>query len=170
MKRHIGFKGIVLILSLIVIAILAIINVKNNIDFWDVSVADLLVLIVAVVLTFFYVERKNDEYRRNTCIEYVISEICRIAVDDRIILLDENRTALMMQQTCGNKISYLKNAGFKDFDDDFLFIEKELIELRTIFSEHMDNPHNLEIVRKDLERHKQNICDKCDKIRIKLYM
>ena len=72
----------------------------------------------------------------------------------------------MKQTSCANRIKYLKDARFSDFQDDINFIETHFQEIRDLYSSH---ENKLDEVIDDFRRHQCFICDKCSKIRIGLY-
>lgn len=168
MKKKFDKKILIIIIGIVVIVFFVFMNYDNTF-FFDATAIELIMLLVGILLTFFYVERRNDKERKNIAIEHLIDSIEGIVDNPKFCTLDENRTALMLHKSCGNKIKYLKDASIKEFKDDIDFISNEFDEIRALYSEHMENENELKMLENDFKRHVQNIRDKCDKIRINLY-
>lgn len=160
----------IVIFCLVVATILVALALGNlhKSTFWEASLVDLITLVIAIVLSFFITQVIDDDKRRKQCIEDVILEIQSMVGDERCYSVC-GRQALLKQQSCANKIKYLKEAGFKDIAKDIDFIENEFCEIRDLYSEHNKSEKDLAGIQKDIDRHVDGIYDKCDKIRIALY-
>lgn len=140
----------------------------SSATFWDASFVEIITIGLAVFLSFYLTEKLNDERRRNDCIEHIIIEIEQMMDEDSVFSLDKK--TLLHQRSCANRIKYLKDAKFQDIQEDIDFIAREFEEIRNLYSSHNKTEHKLKAVQTDFERHRNLICDKCNKIRVGLYI
>ena len=154
---------------LLVLAISCVLIIKNCRDntFYKANLVNIATLIIAGIITVAISDRNNRRNRRNDCIEHLVLEIEKMVSDDSAF--SKNDMALIVQQSCGNRIKYLKEAGFKDIDDDVEFISTHFEELRLLYSENSQNDAKLNGVKETMQRLRSNISDKCNKIRVSLY-
>ncbi len=151
------------------IAICALLFFKNmrRCNFFSANLVEILTILLGIIVAFYLAEHMTDQRRRNDCIEHVIAEIESFVSKDENFSL--NASALMKQTSCANRIKYLKDASFPDIKDDITFIETHFIEIRDLFSNHSASDEELKTVKKDIDKHRDCIVDKCCKIRIGLY-
>ncbi len=150
----------------ILCSILILKNINNE-DFFQAGIVDIVTILLGAIITFFLTEKLTDRRRKNDCIEHVINEIEIFVSDDRNFRVD--KSTYMKQASCGNRIKYLKEASFKEIQDDMNFIETHFSEIRDLYSNHNKDEETLESVRVDINKHRDCILDKCCKIRIGLY-
>lgn len=155
------------IIGCVVLLLVGIYNFSSA-TFWDASFVDIITIGLAVFLSFYLTEKLNDERRRNDCIEHIIIEIEQMMDEDSVFSLDKK--TLLHQRSCANRIKYLKDAKFQDIQEDIDFIAREFEEIRNLYSSHNQTEHKLRAVQVDFERHRNLICDKCNKIRVGLYI
>lgn len=159
-------KYLLLITSGVVLFGLIAYNIFST-TFWKMSFVDIITIGLAVFLSFYLTENLNDERRRNDCIEHIIIEIEQMMYEDE--MFSRSKKTFIRQASCANRIKYLKNAHFQDIQEDIGFIEREFQEIRDLYSNHNQTDKKLNDVRGDFERHRDFICDKCNKIRMGLY-
>ena len=140
---------------------------KGNEDFWSASVVDITSILIGVLIAFFITERYTDTRRRNDCIEHIILEIEDAVSSESIFSMD--RITYLKQQSCANRIKYLKDAAFPDLVKDIEFIETNFESIRDLYSNHNSSAESLSSVYLDVKKHRDNITDKCCKIRVELY-
>ena len=172
-KPKIGLSSSIMIGVGIIILVLVGLNIyyymnKKNLGFFKASLIDILTFAVGSFIIFLLSERNNNTRRRNDCIEHIITEIETIISDERFFSI--NRSALLLQASCANKIKYLKDANFPEIAADVAFIETKIQDIRELYSNHSSSEENLKSVIKDFEKKQIDVGDKCDKIRVLLYM
>lgn len=145
---------------------LFIVNVSDE-KFTSASIIDIVTILLGVFVAFFLAERMNDKRRRDDCIEHAVLEIEQFMEDDSNFKM--GRGPLMKQASCANRIQYLKKASFKDIQEDISFIETHFNAVRDLYSNHNSTEEELNNIKIDLDGHRSNIADKCNKIRISLY-
>lgn len=154
-----------MLLTVLACAMLIKMNWKKA-GFFSANAVDIVTIFIGVFIAFYLTEQMNDRRRRAECIEHVIMEIEAFIADDDNYKV--NPTALMRQQSCANRIKYIKDAEFPDIKEDIVFIEQHFDEIRDLYSNH-NNVQEIDHVKKDIDRHRTLINDKCCKIRINLY-
>ena len=164
-KKNLGIAAFVVIIALACL-FLVLKNIKTP-NFLSASLIDIVTIILGVAITLFLTESLNDKRRRNDCIEHIIMEIESFISDDNNFKANPN--TLMRQSSCANRIKYIKDAGFPDIKDDIDFIEQHYTEIRDLYSNHYQNETELQGVKKDIDKHRDLIVDKCCKIRVGLY-
>ncbi len=164
-KRNTG-ATIAMVIVILVCALLVWKNIGST-AFFSANAVEIITILLGMIIAFYLSERMNDKRRRNDCIEHIIVEI------EDFVANDENykncQNSLMKQSSCANRIKYIKDAAFSDIKDDVGFIEQHFAEIRDLFSNHYQNEDELKSVKKDIDKHRDLIADKCCKIRIGLY-
>ena len=169
MKKLIARHKLALIISIVLLALclyLVWAN-KDSEEFWAASVVDITTIAIGVVIAFFLTEKYTDTRRRNDCIEHVILEIEEAVSSESIFSIE--RITFLKQQSCANRIKYLKDAAFPELLKDIEFIETNFESIRDLYSHHNSSVEDLSSVYLDVKKHRDNITDKCCKIRIELY-
>ena len=102
-----------------VVAILCIFlfchNHKSE-GFYYASLTDIVTIILGTLITIFITERLTDQRRRNDCIEHIIIEIENFVTDDTNFAID--KSTYIKHGSCANRIKYLKDARFKDIEEE----------------------------------------------------
>jgi len=171
-KRYITPYNIFLVIAGAIIILMVghnirLLNNGQNADFFKASFVDIASIALGSYIIFFLTEQLNDKRRRNDCIEHIITEIENMISDERFFSV--SRTALMLQASCANKIKYLKDANFTNISIEVEFIESKITDIRELYSNHSTSEEELKGVLKDFEKKRNDISDKCDKIRVSLY-
>lgn len=171
-KKGFNLNTILLLIAGLIILGLMGFNIQlfckqENKDFFKASFIDIATLGIGTYIVFFLSERLNESRRRNDCIEHIITEIENIVCDEKFFSMQ--RSALMLQSSCANKIKYLKDAKFPKIQEEVDFIESKINDIRDLYSYHNSSEEDLKSVEKDFEKKRNEISDKCDKIRVSLY-
>lgn len=90
-------------------------------------------------------------------------------IDNNSVIFSTNKEALVMQKSVANKIKHLKEHAFAQIKNDIEYIEDQFEELRVLYGNHNQSANELKRVDPDMIRHKTNISDKIDKIKLELY-
>lgn len=153
----------------IVIILCIVLVIKNckNPCFFAANLTEIITILVGVIIAIFITERLTDQRRRNDCIEHIIIEIEDFIMDDSNFVID--KSTFIKHGSCGNRIKYLKDAGFADIKSDIDFIESNFQNIRDLYSNHNQSEEALLDVKVDIDKHRMNIVDKCCKIRLLLY-
>lgn len=159
---------ITIVSSTIAICLFLLFKNKSTEGFWYAGITDIITLLFACLIAVFISERGNNIRRRNDCIEHIIDYVETFVTNDNSFSKGQN--TLLLHVTCANRIKYLKDANFADINEEVEFIDQHFQELRELYSNHYNNKEaGLEMVKKDMDRHRALIIDKCNKIRVNLY-
>lgn len=153
--------------GLIILCIFLIYKNWKQAEFFAANLTDIITLIVGIVIAVFITERLTDQRRRNDCIEHIVMEIESFITNDDNFRID--KSTYIKHGSCANRIKYLKDAGFTDIKGDIEFIESNFENIRDLYSHHNQSDEELLRVKLDIDKHRTNIVDKCNKIRIGLY-
>jgi len=156
-----------IVIVLLVLGGLAIKNFGNE-NFWEANLIQILTLLLTSILSFYLVQHLTDKRRKVDCIDHILCEIqCSLETDETIY--SDCKEALRKQGTIANRIKLLKEYSFSQIQSEIEYISKEFEETRDLYSNHFQKAEGLEPIIDDINRHKDNIMLKCDKIRIMLY-
>ena len=147
---------------------LVLLNFSST-TFWNASFTEIITIGLAIFVSFYLTENLNDKRRRNDCIEHIVLEI-ESMMNEECVFSSNKKKTLIYQQSCANRIKYLQDARFQDIQESIDFIAREIDEIRNLYSNHNHDAKKIKEVRPDFERHRNLICDKCNKIRIGLYV
>lgn len=167
MKKKIRTDICVVIAAGLLTLVFIIMNLNNS-SFWQASCMDIVTMWFVGILTIIISENGSERRHVKASMEHVIDEVERYVVNDANFTFEHNEMAFFEQASCANKIKYLKDANFSDIKDDIDFINNHFGEIRDLYSNHNNSKDSLDSVKKDIKRHRVQIIDKCDKIRIEL--
>ena len=167
--KRIWESPVILITGLFVFSICLFLFIRNfkEDDFLKVDLMGLLTIILGYLITFLLSAKSTRDMKRKECIEHVVDYIEGFVSDDNNFQKSEQ--TLFRQSNCANRIKYLKDAKFIETREDIDFIKKHFQRIRDLYSDHSTSPESLRAVKKDIDKHRQQIIDKCIKIRIELY-
>lgn len=171
MKKWIHRNATVVIV-VTTVAICAWLFYKNHVheDFWVAQITDIITVLFACLITVFVSERGSNIRKRNECIKQIIDDIeTFIANEDNFFSPNGNQEVFIKQTSCANRIKYLKDASIPELEEDIDFISSQFEVIRDLYSNHYQQENGLELVRKDFDKHRTHIIDKCNKMRIELY-
>lgn len=102
-------KGVSIIAFFGVILKIGIYNYRNNVKFFEASFTSLVTIIVAVVVSFLFVQLKTDKRRQNEKIDELIYKIQGYITEESFVMGGEHsRKNLILHRSIINKIRYLK--------------------------------------------------------------
>lgn len=158
-----GVTVINIIIILFVIQIIHV-NLYRN-EFWQISVNELINIFIALIVGYFIKEYKQERIRRHSGLEKIMDELEDAIASDRMVSRD-GKLARMPHTSCANRIQYLLDAGFDEFEDELNFIAERLEKIRDLYSEN-ESIYNQNLY--EMNRLRTHVVDKCIKIRIELY-
>lgn len=164
----------VIILSSIGAFILFLIykNIKYSCTFWNASAIDIATLAVAVVISYYLVEKENNQ-RKQKEILFSLIEKLQLQVEDKKAynfndLAKEEIT--MNNRDISNKIRILEESGAKCINpNDIQFIREKFHEYENFIGGHIEDMDYLRKSQKDLKRPLDLIASKLIKISIDMY-
>ena len=139
-----------------IILVLAAYNHFTNPDFWVLSAANCLTLLVAVIVSFFLVQRKADKNNQKDALVKLLYAIQSVVGDKAtyVITTDtDSNTLTMRKRQLNNYVSLLNNhADAFGISKEAAFISEKVDEYSSIIGNHIDDLSFLSQSTKDLRR------------------
>lgn len=155
------------------ILVLGICNYINNEKFWEASICQVITLLMAILITFYATQYKNDQRKLKDYAETVIRKIQSIIVDERFIYFNvntDNKTVTMANRKLNNYISILNEYSEKlGFKEEAKYIADQFKEYRDIVDEHLADKDYLSKSSQTFQKYAENIEQKCEYIILNLY-
>lgn len=155
------------------IFVLGICNHINNDKFWEASIYQVITLLMAILITFYATQYKNDQRKVKDYAENVIRKIQAIIVDERFVDFNENtenKAVTMTNRKLNNYISILNEYGKKlGFQKDAEYVAEQFKAYRTFVDEHLSDKDYLSKSSPTLQMYAENIEQKCENIILNLY-
>lgn len=156
---------------------IGIYNIVKNSNFWNVSVAQVLTLLVTISIAFWATQFKNDQRSAKTHAEKVIAKIQSIVSCEEFYTFipssneeDAKKNYRISQRKFANCLSVLEEYGKQlGFQDDVKYIDEQFTEYKTFISDHLNDFDYLNKSEAHLRRLSENIDSKCDQIIVKFY-
>ena len=175
MNRILGVE-ICLILAVIVMAGINIFILHNS-EFWEISIAQVLTLLVAIVVAFWAVQRKTDERKIKEQMEKVTEKIqSNVSSPDFVIFsvnddpAEVQKRITMTTRRLTNCINILEGySKILNIAEETKYIEDQLRGYRDFISVKVGDLDYLSKSETHLRKYADNISSKCDYIILKLY-
>ncbi len=175
MKKRI-ITGVTIFLAVVTIVI-GIYNHQYNTSFWDVSVAQVLTLLVAIAVAFWATQFRNDQRSAKAHAEKVIAKIQQIVCSEEFYIFnpedneeERKKTYGLMQRKIANCLTVLKDYSTQfNFKDELKYLNTQFDEYRTFVSDKLSDFDYLKKSETHLKKLSQNIDSKCDQIVVKFY-
>ena len=156
---------------------IAIYNMCEHDKFWDVSVAQILTLLVTISIAFWATQFKNDQRSAKAHAERVIAKIQSIVTGEEFYCFvpgnneeDAKKNYGLSQRKFANCLNVLKEYGKQlGFQDDVKYIEEQFSEYKSFVSDHLNDFDYLSKSETQLRKYSENIDSKCDQIIVKFY-
>lgn len=177
MKNKSKRKEIISIAVTVVLCIIGILlciyNVLYNDKFFKVSVTSLLTIFIAVIFSYWFVQRKNDKRNKNEKIDKMVYKIQEIVCGSDFISSvneDMSRKNLIRHRSVANKITYLKDVCGENNEvkSAIIEIEKEFESFREFYGNHYKDQEYMEKSQNELFNYITKIDDKADEIHVML--
>lgn len=146
-------------------------NLKNNDDFFKTSFSTIISVAIAVVLSYYFVQRKNDERRKKEKIDKLLYKIQEMIADEEFISVESEgiiRKNLIYHRSIGNKIQYLNENTSGDIHENVQKVSETFEQLREFYSNHYSDKDYVSRSDKEIANYKTKIDDTCDKIHMML--
>ena len=166
--KHKTVSTLFFVATIIIVSLFLFCKNFNSSNFWTANFIQILTLIVTSGLSFFFVQKLTDKRRKIDCYEHILNEVQNI-VENNATIFSVDKEALLLQKSIANKIKYLKEHSFSEIKSDLEYIENQFQELRDLYGNHNSSSYELKNIELDMLKHKTNISDKIDKIKLELY-
>lgn len=175
MKKHKKNIAIIITTSGIIMCLIpiTIYNFINNDNFLIIPSYTIINIIIAMFVTYYCTQRKNDERKKKEVIAEIIDKIQECILSDnackRLSEISQEEIA-MMQRRIRNKINFLTDKkdelGIKD---EVELINNKFESYCDLIGNHIGQPGHLKESVKEIRNWLDLIDDNLDKIKLKLY-
>lgn len=166
-------KIITISIIVLVLIVFGIYNGITNKEFWNMSLYNILTLLVAVVVAFYFTQKNNDIRKTKEKAENIFEKIQDIINQDKYYRIDEKtdeRELNMMKRTVNNKLKLLeKESSIINNDSEMKYLREKFDEYRAFIDDHINDKKYLEKSEIELKKILNLMDDKIDEIRLKLY-
>ena len=175
-KNTILWLEIGLIAIVLVIAAVNVICLKNK-AFWEVSISQVLTLLVAIIIAFWAVQKKTDERIIKEQIEKIANKIQTVIEDPKFIMFNSTddseevqKRFTMSTRKLSNCVTVLREYGkCIDISADVEYIADQVRGYNDLVSSKFHDLDYLSKSENHLRMYAENINSKCDYIIMKLY-
>lgn len=176
MKKGLAVTIIALILAIGTLTV-GVYNAIANCNFWDVSVAQVLTLLVAIGIAFWATQFKNDQRNAKAHAERIIAKVQGIVAYEELYIFvpsdnedDARKNYSISQRKLSNCLCVLGEYGKQlGFQEDVAYIEEQFSQYKLFVSDHLNDFEYLSKSETHLRKFLENIDSKCDQIVVKFY-
>lgn len=178
MKKKISAIFAVRILFALIIG-MAVINIffLKNSNFWEMSVSQVLTLLVAIAISFWAAQRKTDERKIKEQIERITEKIQREVSSPEFVIFsigedptEAQKKITMTTRKLTNCINILHEYGKTiGLSEEIRYIEDQVRGYRDFVSVKVGDLDYLSKSETHLRKYADNINSKCDYIILRLY-
>lgn len=147
-------------------------NINTNPTFWKTSASSCITIVIALVFSYWLVQRENDLRKQKEILASLIFDLrAQIDKDDMYDLSGKTTISINMRnRDISNKIGVLDKVK-KDFnvEDEVDFISERFDEYKELIGNHIDDPEYLKNSSIELKRPIQLISTKLFEIAFILY-
>ncbi len=159
-------KKFVIILGAIGTTAFGIYNMINNEDFLKAPLTTMISILVAIVLSYFFTQRKTDDRRKMEKIDKLLYKVQDIILNKEFIVVQDSD--LIVHRSIANKIKFLKNNAPCDLKSDVDRLEEIFEDYRRFYGEHYKDKDYMKKSKIDLLNYVMKFDDVCDNIHMRL--
>lgn len=168
-------KRVPLFITVVIILLVLGIGIYNaccNDEFWDASVTTCISLIVAAVLSFYFVQRRTDQRKQKEIFIQLLESLKVLTDAERSFKLSgvSREEILMQKRTMNNKLNFIKKYSVKfSLQKEVDFLEEKYTEYDTIIGDHINDLETLSKLTNELKRPLSLMSQKLFEIMLNLY-
>ena len=168
-------KYILIVCFILVILIVAIYNIIHfgYCNFLQASVSQLLTLLVAIIVSYYLVQKRSDEKNKKEIIIRLLADIQKEVTNEdayRISVNSKPATLTLRNRTLNNYLDTLSNYGeLFGISEQVCFLQEKLSEYTDCIGNHIDDIDFLSKAELDLQRPLALINSKAYEIMLNLY-
>ncbi len=159
-------------IAIIFIILLGVYNFLHNNSFWDASFSTCISLLIAILLSFYFAQRQNDQRKQKELFVALLESFKQIVEDDKSFNFENlsRESILMRKRDINNKLSLVKEYSEKfRIEKQVSFIEKELESYMDIIGNHIDDLDTLIKIKEEIKRPLNLVGHKIFEIMISIY-
>lgn len=177
MKRNKNSYAGLITVGLVLLGLL-ICNIIWNPDFWKTPLYNMINIVIAIVIAYYFSQRRMDERKVKDQIEHIIDKIQMVLKQDSAFntVFDKRliKDLLLFKRLINNKISILETCQsthkrILHIEEDIKYLKEQFIEWQSILDKILSE-QNFENYQDESEKRIRNMDDALDRIRITLYV
>ncbi len=131
--------GAICVLAIIA---LAVYNISTNCHFWEVSAANIATILIALIVSFYLVQRKNDQRKQKEILLDLLFKVQHQLEDEKAYNFanQKKEEILMRNRNISNRIQILENIqNTFSIEKDVVFIKEKFDEYQTLIGNHISD-------------------------------
>lgn len=163
-KKNLGH----IVLGVFVLACIAlgVYNFKNNVDFLKAPLSTIMSILIAVIVSYLFVQKKTDDRRKREKIDKLLYKIQDlISVSD---FTDVKEGDLILHRSIANKIEFLENNTEDNLKEEAKKLKETFNSYRDFYGNHYADADYMSKSKVELMNYIKLIDDTCDKMHMKL--
>ena len=164
---------IILAAAVAVVLIIGVFNCIVNEKFWELSISNVLTLLVALIITFLLTQKTTEVRRKKDVVVKMLDRLYILLSDIRMVKIQSQETidfVKIQNRTISNKITCLeKFAKDLKFEEEIRKMKTDFDSYENFFSEHMSDLDYLIKSERTFNNKMQLLDNQCDNILAKLY-
>ncbi len=130
-------------------------NIRHNEEFWSASAVNIITILIAVVISYFLVQRKSDRRKQKEILLDLINKL-RLLIDseETYDFTGQSREEILMRnRDISNKVQILTNLQTVfGIEEDMKFIQEKTTEYLSLVGDHSTDLDYLIKSKKELQR------------------
>lgn len=168
------YRNFIIVIPLaIVLTVLVIFNIRNNANFFMISIGSLLTLFVAILISYYFVQRNTDQrYQKEIYVKLLMDIQSFVTNPDIYTFNKEIDTGIITsrKRTLSNYIRLIESHSKKFcLQTEVEFVRKKFDEYDELIGDHISDIEYLSKSKKELQRPLDLINDKLYEMMLKLY-
>ena len=153
-------------------AVFVIYNIAHNDEFWNASAVNIITILIAVVISYFLVQRKSDRRKQKEILLDLINKL-RLLIDseETYDFTGQSREEILMRnRDISNKVQILTDIQTVfGIEEDMKFIQEKITEYLSLVGDHSMDLDYLIKSKKELQRPLMLISTKLVSMSINLF-
>lgn len=165
------FNWFVIILFFLAVGALVFLNFKNN-NFFEMNLYQILSLSFVVIVSYYLTQKKLDSRKQRDVLNDLITEIidCSFKLTLEAVLSEKSKLFMMELRNIENRLSLLeKVSGEYGIKTEINYLKSQNTAMLNLVSNHLDDNDTLEKIFVDIEKHINNLQNKCKEVQFIIY-
>lgn len=156
------------IFSLLVVALMVFRIIAKDPGFWKISISDCIEVFILIFVSYYLVDKQNDEDRHKERVLETIAKIQNTILDPNFITIDsdDNKNITKVKLTRINNLVEIIEDDLKKYSEDSSAVVSEVRNLFDTAMDHIDDTDFIEKYKPDIYRLVNNIDTKLENIKI----
>ena len=156
--------------SLSVVALMVFRIINKDPDFWKINISDCIEVFILIFVSYYLVDRQNDEDRHKERVLETIAKIQNTLLDPNFINVDsgDDKNVTKVKLTRINNLVEIIKDDLSKYSEDSSAIVSDVSNLYATAMDHIDDVDFIEKYKPDIYRLVNNIDTKLENIKINM--